>query len=149
MRRLLVPSIFALAACRQAQSPAVRAKTPASAPAPELTPPDLASGTSSLAPLTASPEAMRVGPGVTEPVEITRVKPRLVQNKNLGAGVIILEGIITADGKVEKVRVLRPVSPEADEAAVEAVRQWRYRPATYQGRPVPVYLTVTVNICPM
>jgi TonB family protein len=92
---------------------------------------------------------MRVGPGVTEPIELTRVKPQLVQNKSLSTGVIILEGIITVDGKVERVRVLRPVSPEADEAAVEAVRQWRYRPATYQGRPVPVYLTVTVNLCPM
>jgi hypothetical protein len=36
--------------------------------------------------------------------------------------------------------------PEFDEAAAEAVRQWKYDPATLEGTPVPFCVTVTVNI---
>jgi TonB family protein len=31
------------------------------------------------------------------------------------------------------------------DAAADAVRRWRFAPATYQGRPIDVYYTVTVN----
>jgi protein TonB len=60
-------------------------------------------------------------------------------------GVVILEAIITKTGTVESVRVLRGINPLLDTAAIRAVQQWRYKPATFNGRPVPVYLTVTVN----
>jgi len=43
------------------------------------------------------------------------------------------------------VRVLRSANPLLDEAAVRAVRQWTYRPALLNGRPVRVRLTVTVK----
>jgi TonB family protein len=32
-----------------------------------------------------------------------------------------------------------------DRAALEAVQNWRFKPATLQGRPVKVYYTLTVN----
>jgi periplasmic protein TonB len=35
--------------------------------------------------------------------------------------------------------------PMLDEAAIEAVRQWRYEPTLMNGAPVPVAMTVTVN----
>ena len=60
-------------------------------------------------------------------------------------GVIILEAIITADGNVEDVRVLKSVNPLLDASAVRAVQQWKYKPATLNGRSVRVYLTVTVT----
>jgi len=46
---------------------------------------------------------------------------------------------------VQEIRVLRSLNPLRDEAAERAVRQWRYRPATLNGRSVSVYLTVTVD----
>ena len=59
-------------------------------------------------------------------------------------GVVILEAVIDAAGRVESVRVLRSI-PLLDQAAVEAVRQWIYTPTLLNGVPVPVIMTVTVN----
>ena len=46
---------------------------------------------------------------------------------------------------VESVRILRGLNPLLDNAAMRAVSQWKYKPATFNGRAVPVYLTVTVT----
>jgi protein TonB len=59
-------------------------------------------------------------------------------------GKVILEVIVGRDGSVEGVRVLRSI-PLLDAAAVEAVRQWRYRPALQGGRPVKVFMTIVVD----
>src|SRR5713226_7024293 len=62
-----------------------------------------------------------------------------------GEGVVILGAIITASGNVDDVKVLKSVNPLLDAAATRAVQQWKYRPATLNGRAVRVYLTVTVT----
>jgi protein TonB len=59
-------------------------------------------------------------------------------------GVVILEAVIAEDGSVQDVRVLRS-KPLLDDAAVEAVRQWRFTPTLLGGQPVPVVMTVTVS----
>jgi protein TonB len=58
-------------------------------------------------------------------------------------GSVRLEAIIGADGQVHEVRVLDGNQLLA-QAAVEAVRQWRYEPTRLNGRPVDVLLEVTV-----
>ena len=92
-------------------------------------------------------EPLRVGGEVKEPVEISRVKPSYPEaaRKARMQGVCILEAIITKSGNVESVRVLRGLNPLLDSAAIRAVSQWKYKPATFNGRAVPVYLTVTVT----
>jgi len=60
-------------------------------------------------------------------------------------GVVILKTVIDTAGVVRDVEVLRGLPMGLTEAAVEAVEQWRYEPAKRDGRPVPVYLTVTVQ----
>ena len=60
------------------------------------------------------------------------------------AGVVILEAVIGADGRVTDVKVLRSVAL-LDDAAMRAVRQWEYTPTMLNGSPVPVIMTVTVN----
>jgi protein TonB len=45
---------------------------------------------------------------------------------------------------VEDVRVLRSVQL-LDDAAIEAVRQWRFTPTLLNGEPIPVVMTVTVT----
>jgi len=59
-------------------------------------------------------------------------------------GFVILEAVISEDGAVRSLRVLRS-QPLLDAAAVEAVRQWRFTPTLLNGQPVPVVMTVTVN----
>jgi protein TonB len=60
------------------------------------------------------------------------------------SGVVIIEAVIGVDGRVDDARVLRSV-PMLDQAALAAVRQWRYTPTMLNGIAVPVVLTVTVN----
>jgi protein TonB len=57
---------------------------------------------------------------------------------------VVLEAIISSSGAIEEVRVVKSAGALLDSAAEESVRQWRYRPATLNGRAVRVLLTVTV-----
>ena len=57
---------------------------------------------------------------------------------------MILEIVIGADGAVSNARVLRSI-PLLDQAALDAVRQWRYEPTLLNGGPTPVIMTATVN----
>ena len=92
-------------------------------------------------------EPLRVGGEVKAPQLTNKVEPSYPEaaRKARMEGVVILEAIITAAGNVEDVRVLKSVNPLLDSAAQRAVQQWRYRPATLNGRAVRVYLTVTVT----
>jgi len=59
-------------------------------------------------------------------------------------GVVILEAVIDTNGDVADARILRSI-PMLDQAAVDAVRQWRFTPTLLNGVPVQVIMTVTVN----
>ena len=98
-------------------------------------------------PGTGEGEPLRVGGEVKAPVLTNRVEPSYPEaaRKARMEGVVILEAIITASGSVEEVKVLKSVNPLLDSSAVRAVQQWRYKPATLNGRAVRVYLTVTVT----
>lgn len=60
-------------------------------------------------------------------------------------GITIIEAVIRATGCVSDVRLLRSSTLSLDASAMKAISGWRYRPATLDGNPVAVYLTVTVN----
>jgi len=92
-------------------------------------------------------EILTPGGDVHAPVVLERVEPDYPESARRARlqGIVILEATITTSGEVRQVRVLKSVNPLLDEAAVRAVRAWRYRPATLNGRAVPVYLTVTVR----
>jgi protein TonB len=59
-------------------------------------------------------------------------------------GTVLLKGYIRRDGTPDSVRVLRSVAG-LDSAAVESVRQWRFRPARYRGKPVAVWVAIPVK----
>jgi protein TonB len=94
----------------------------------------------------AAMEPLKVG-GIIKPPARTRyvapVYPEIARNARV-QGVVILEAIIGAGGKVEQVRVLRS-QPLLDEAALDAVRAWEYVPTLLNGQPTPVIMTVTVQ----
>lgn len=60
-------------------------------------------------------------------------------------GAVILQTIIDARGKVTDIRVLKGLPSGLTEAAVAAVSQWRFRPATLEGEPVAVHYLVTIS----
>jgi periplasmic protein TonB len=84
--------------------------------------------------------------GIKPPVKIVNVSPEYpaTARQVRQQGIVILEAIIAASGAVETVRVLRGY-PLLNQAAIDAVQQWRFTPALLNGQPVPVVMTVTVN----
>jgi protein TonB len=94
------------------------------------------------------PEAtMRVSGAVQAPVAISRSAPRYpeVARKARVQGTVLVEAIIDPAGNVVDARVLSDIGMGCGQAALDAIRSWKYEPATLNGRPVRVYLTVTVS----
>ena len=59
-------------------------------------------------------------------------------------GQVILEATIARDGSVKDVRVLRG-NALFNDAAMEAVKKWKYTPTMLNDQPVEVLMTVVVN----
>jgi TonB family protein len=89
---------------------------------------------------------LRVGGGIKPPRKVQDVRPEYpVVAREAGVqGVVIMEVVIDTNGAVRDARVLRSV-PVLDQAALDAVRQWRFEPTLLNGQPMPVIMTVTVN----
>ncbi len=96
-----------------------------------------------------APEAprtpVRLHQGIDAPQKTHNVAPRYPElaRQIRVSGVVILEAVIDAQGLVESVRVLRSIAL-LDQAAIDAVREWRFTPARLNGEPIPVVMTVTV-----
>jgi TonB family protein len=89
---------------------------------------------------------VRVGGNIRTPAKISGAAPlwpASARQAGIG-GVVILEITIAPDGTIKDAKVLRSI-PQLDQAALDAVRQWRYEPTLLNGAPVPVIMTVTVN----
>ena len=70
-------------------------------------------------------------------VDVSPEYPRIL--KRLGVeGEVVLEGTITADGDVTDLVVVRSTDDRFDKAARDAVRQWKYAPATRNGDPIVI-----------
>lgn len=61
------------------------------------------------------------------------------------SGIVIIDAVTDSDGRVAGMTVLRATNKLFEEAALDAVRQWRYKPYFLNGRPHPVVFTVTVE----
>jgi protein TonB len=99
------------------------------------------------APPPPSPAApVRLWAGIREPRKVVDVQPVYPEMARVAKieGLVIIEATIGLDGTVQDARVLRS-RPMLDEAALAAVRQWRYTPTLLNGSPVRVIITVTVN----
>jgi len=91
-------------------------------------------------------EPVRPGGDISFPERTASVPPVYpeIARAARAEGTVVLEATIDETGRVRNVRVLRSV-PLLDEAAMAAVRQWRYRPTLLNGVAVPVLLNVTVT----
>ncbi len=79
-----------------------------------------------------------VPPALDEKVEAAY--PPEAQAEGL-SGVVVMELLVDADGKVAEAKLLEPAGHGFDEAALAAARQFRFVPARYDGKPVPVKVT--------
>jgi protein TonB len=91
-------------------------------------------------------QPVRVGGRIQEPKKLKAVPPAYPEAAVASRieGVVILECLISPQGRVTEVKVLRGV-PLLEEAALDAVRRWVYTPTLMDGVPVPVIMTVTVR----
>lgn len=82
----------------------------------------------------------------TEPVKITEVLPEYPEiARSAGVeGTVTIAATVDAKGTIEKARVVRSV-PLLDAAALDAVKQWTYKPSMLNGKAVPADLVVNVQ----
>ena len=93
--------------------------------------------------LIANDMATLVGPGVTPPrVVRTSTVPLRAVHAN---GSVVLDVVLQQDGSPRIVRILRSLTPEADESAVRHFEQWRFSPAMKSGVPVRVRMNAEVR----
>jgi protein TonB len=89
---------------------------------------------------------VRVGDLPVTPRKIVDVRPLYPEIARAARveGTVIMEAVLDTNGRVTQLRVLKTV-PMLEQAAVDAVRQWRYTPSLYGGHPVSVLMTITVR----
>lgn len=91
-----------------------------------------------------------VGHDVTPPELLERVPARWPETAQGLLGIVIVQTVIDAEGNVCAARTLKtlegPVGEELGEAAVAAVKQWRFHPAIINGKAAPVFFSLTVRI---
>ena len=89
----------------------------------------------------------RVGGNVTRPEKVAGDPPQYTVDAREARvqGVVIVEALIDEQGKVTDAKVLKGLPMGLSESALEAIRTWEFKPAAIDGKPVPVYYTLTVN----
>jgi TonB family protein len=86
----------------------------------------------------------RVGNGIQPPARLDIARYPADAKAAGVQGVVIAEVVVNEAGLVSDAKIVRSV-PLLDDAALTAVRNWRYTPALVDGKAVPVKMTVTVN----
>jgi TonB family protein len=92
-------------------------------------------------------QAPRPGRDIRPPKIKKEVKPqyseRAKQEKIQGE--VVMDVVVKADGTVGDVKVAKPLDPDLDQAAIDAVKQWEFEPGTRDGKPVAVMVTVAMS----
>jgi TonB family protein len=89
----------------------------------------------------------RVGGGVTAPTLLSKIEPEYSEEarKAKYQGTVTLYIQVDPSGKAVNMRVLHSLGLGLDEKAMEAVKKWRFRPGTKDGKPVTVEAQIEVN----
>lgn len=89
----------------------------------------------------------RDGSNISPPVAIRQVPPKYPRRERWHrvSGDCTLKIIIDSEGTPESIKVVKSLDPGLDQSAIEAVKQWRYKPALKDGVPVPSEMTFIVK----
>ena len=92
---------------------------------------------------------LRIGDGVTAPKVIYEAKPRYTADAMRARieGTVEVQAVVEATGDVSDVRVVRSRDKEngLDDRAVQAVKEWRFKPATKDGKALPVLVKIELT----
>jgi periplasmic protein TonB len=90
---------------------------------------------------------MSVGGGVTAPQVIHSVEPEFTDQARRAnyQGTVSIELIVDTQGYPQDLRITRHLGMGLDQKALEAVRQYKFRPSMYQGHPVAVQMVIDVD----
>jgi TonB family protein len=91
--------------------------------------------------------AYRMGSGVTAPVVLRQVRPGFTEDALARKiqGEVIVEVLILKDGSVRPMRVVRGLSADLNEKALEAASQWKFVPAKLKGQPVDLIAEIAID----
>ena len=140
------------------EPPATQPTQPAAAASPSTASPDQAAR---LGPTCPNPDASgnyHVGCGVTPPKLLNQSQPRfpeIARQQNI-SGYVILSLLVDTQGNPENVRVTKSIADTAakyqreaalalDQAAIDAVKSYKFKPAMKDGKPVPITLKVSIG----
>ena len=92
---------------------------------------------------------LRIRDGVTAPKVIYEAKPRYTAEAMRARleGTVEVQAVVEASGEVGDVRVVRSLDKEygLDDRAVQAVKEWRFKPGTKDGKAVPVLVKIELT----
>jgi periplasmic protein TonB len=97
-------------------------------------------------PKVATPQRVRVSQGVTQGLLLRKIQPAyppLARQARI-QGSVLLQAEISKDGSIQNLRLISG-HPMLAPAAIEAVKQWKYKPYILNGEPVEVETQITVN----
>jgi TonB family protein len=88
-----------------------------------------------------------VGDGFSSPALIHKVEPEYTEEARAAKfqGTVLLNADITRDGIPTNIKVARSLGLGLDEKAIEAVRQWKFKPAAKDGKAVTMTVTIEVK----
>jgi TonB family protein len=91
--------------------------------------------------------AYRVGHGIAPPKPLKTPDPSYPPGASRAGqtGTVVVMLIVDAGGAPTSIILTRSVGADLDEAAIKAIRSWKFAPATFKGSPVPVAIHVEVN----
>ena len=103
-------------------------------------------GSAAPPPKVATPQKLRVSSGVVEGLKLNAPNPTYPQMARIAhiQGDVVLQATISKTGTVENLRAVQG-HPILIQAALDAVRQWKYKPYILNGEPVEVETTIKVQ----
>ena len=92
------------------------------------------------------PLRVRVSQRVSEALLIARVQPKYPQDARKAGiqGIVVLQSLIDTNGNVKESKIIKG-DPSLTSAALDAVKQWKYKPYLLNGQPVEVDTLVSVD----
>ena len=102
-------------------------------------------------PVTGSQVTLAAGDAIMQPRPLRKVDPGRPEDPELAQlrGLVVLYAVIRNDGGIDRIRVVRSLNPVLDERAIEALKQWKFKPAQLGENSIEVQALFGVPFRPV